>query len=149
MSWFLLNTSPTDTTACLQCCALTAACAAVFAAIGTQALLHECIQQFKTMEKGREAAKLTDPKMEWLLEGTALIVAASDVAGRTNEACRSPSRAGMASACLMASCNNMHSNVNQHSLPVAMQCVCSCAVSATSPEALVPRHQEPQLKHIW
>ena len=58
--------------------------------------------------------------MEWLLEGTALIVAASDAAGRTSEACRSPSRAGMASACLMASCNDMHPYVDQSQVCVLM-----------------------------
>ena len=52
-------------------------------------------------------AKMAHPKMEWLEAGTALIVAASETAGRVKEACRSPSRAGMASACLMASCNNI------------------------------------------
>lgn len=93
---------------------------ATFAAVGTQALQHECIQQFKKDGRGRKAARLTHPKMEWLLEGTALMVAASDVAVRTNEACRSPNRAGMASACLMASCNNTQCSVDKLLLCVAV-----------------------------
>lgn len=57
--------------------------------------------------------------MEWLVEGTALMVAASDAVGRTNAACSSASRAGMASACLMASCSNVLSDIHQTASTVA------------------------------
>ena len=60
--------------------------------------------QLCSCKPGRKRGGLAHPKMEWLREaGTALIVAASDAAGRTSAACKSPSKAGMASACLMAS----------------------------------------------